>query len=199
MTQKAFSKILILIILAVIVAGGVLVYQYSQKPAQEQPPADETADVPAEALATEDWEAYRNEEYGFEVKYPSNFEIRGSSSDGTYVNFSPYAGTYVTIRTGEQTWKLPLRHEYMSSVNSVTMEWEVIEQKIEDDQLSITQERIVIDEENGHRIILRDEEDSIILSRAYIQRGGDFFVIDQSFNSDIQIFNQILSTFRFLE
>lgn len=36
---------------------------------------DETAGLPVEDLATEGWQTYRNEEYGYETKYPSDWDF----------------------------------------------------------------------------------------------------------------------------
>ncbi len=33
------------------------------------------------SVSTEGWQTYRNEEYGFEVKYPANFEVRDLTSE----------------------------------------------------------------------------------------------------------------------
>jgi len=67
--QKGISTILSILLALLIVAGGVVAYNYystlEEKPSTGEPgePQDETAD----------WKTYRNEEYGFEVKYPEDW------------------------------------------------------------------------------------------------------------------------------
>ena len=68
------TKILIRLII-LIIAGGVGYYFY--KTSQEQ--VDETADLSSKDLSTEDWKTYRNEEYGYEVKYPQDWEFEKRS------------------------------------------------------------------------------------------------------------------------
>ena len=60
MINNGFSKILVLIILIILIGGGYFGWQYFGAPKEEV--KDETAD----------WKTYRNEEYGFEFKYPEN-------------------------------------------------------------------------------------------------------------------------------
>jgi ASC-1-like (ASCH) protein len=68
--SQAFSKIWIAVILSTFVVGGILSWQYfevkkEEVKAPEGVVKDETAD----------WKIYRNEGYGFEVKYPKEWEI----------------------------------------------------------------------------------------------------------------------------
>ena len=67
--KHAFSKIWILIILIVFVAGGIFTWQYFGVPEEKvEEPEEITKDE------TANWQTYRNEEYGFEIKYPSFLE-----------------------------------------------------------------------------------------------------------------------------
>ena len=73
--------IAILVIIAVaVVAGGLVLWQYSEM-------EKETADV-SEAEDTEidtsDWKTYRNEEYGFEIQYPEGTKITDIDAESGY-------------------------------------------------------------------------------------------------------------------
>jgi len=75
---------LIVIILAVVVGGGILGYQYWWLPKEEtkiletKPLGVKAAEVPPEGTAEDEtlnWKTYRNEEYGFEIKHPEDWTI----------------------------------------------------------------------------------------------------------------------------
>lgn len=67
--NRAFSKIWIVFILCILIVGGIFVWQYLLVPKEEK---DET-------IA---WKVYRNKEYGFEVKYPKEWFITEDTRDG---------------------------------------------------------------------------------------------------------------------
>ena len=69
--NQAFSKIWILIILIVFIAGGISAWQYLVAP-EEEVVEDKTVD----------WNVYQNEEYGFEIKYPVDWWVAGESGAG---------------------------------------------------------------------------------------------------------------------
>jgi len=62
MQNKAFSKILVLIIFIVLFAGGILAWQYLGTSEEEGKKAI--------AEKTANWQTYQNEKYQYEIKYP---------------------------------------------------------------------------------------------------------------------------------
>jgi hypothetical protein len=80
MNNQSFSKIWIIIILVVFIAGGILAWQYFGIP-KEETPEEKVPEGVTEKLEevvkdeTANWKTYRNEEFGFEIKYPSTLKL----------------------------------------------------------------------------------------------------------------------------
>lgn len=75
-SQKGIAPFVIILFLVVILAGVGGVYYFKQQQAKNPPISDETAG----------WKTYRNDQYGFEFKYPREY---GFSSSETGKAFSP--------------------------------------------------------------------------------------------------------------
>lgn len=91
----------IIILAAVAFLGGGLWYVSSMRLAGSQPKPPQSAPLPSvlaapspqEAMDTSAWKTYRNEEYGFEVKYPPDWYYSGGRrvEKGGYVyHFTGY-------------------------------------------------------------------------------------------------------------
>ncbi len=63
-------KLIIILILLVAVAFGLTAY-LSQKHKEPKTPS-----ISTEEIDVSNWQVYRNEGYGFEIKYPDNFEVK---------------------------------------------------------------------------------------------------------------------------
>lgn len=83
--------IVIIIVLAVILVGGVLAYQYWWAPEEPGPAATISPTPTPTPDETADWKIYRNEEYGFEIKYPATFDSTGLTL--IFEKHSPPPGT----------------------------------------------------------------------------------------------------------
>lgn len=75
-TKTNWKYILIVLSLTGIVAGGILVWQYFWVPKIEV--LKEEVKIPVDETAN--WKIYRNEEYGFEMRYPSDWSVEEKNS-----------------------------------------------------------------------------------------------------------------------
>lgn len=97
--QKGFIKIAIITIIAFIIATAghfILTQKNIEAPAiiQESDTADKTAQLTDEKSATKDWKTYRNEEYGFDVEYPTDIfhlDKNTNTLSHTLKNFHKYS------------------------------------------------------------------------------------------------------------
>jgi len=90
--------LLIVVILVVVAGGGVLAWQYGWIGKSSAPtPTPQVTSIPQPAPTPDEtagWQTYRNEEYGFEMKYPSEYSIKKyTGANDTYlimIEFSKY-------------------------------------------------------------------------------------------------------------
>lgn len=75
--KSNLKYILIVVIAAAIVGGGILAWQYYQGPGEEAKTPEETLQKETAKDKTADWNIYKNIEYGYQIKYPATLEIEG--------------------------------------------------------------------------------------------------------------------------
>ena len=89
MANKSFLKILVVIIILAIGSGGIWAWQYwriskEKSVVEEKPVASEETETKVVENFFEkklDWKIYKNEKYGFEIKYPGNLNIEQPGAD----------------------------------------------------------------------------------------------------------------------
>ncbi|MDI6591816.1 MAG: hypothetical protein QME61_02700 [Patescibacteria group bacterium] len=74
--NQFFSKIWILAIFIILFAGGILAWQYFGVPKEEGKVPKEKVSKKIVEDETVNWKIYRNEKYGFEIKYPPKYKLK---------------------------------------------------------------------------------------------------------------------------
>jgi len=188
MNQKGISPILIiLIIVGVLVAAGGAWYWQSQRE------TDETAS----------WKTYRNEEYGFEVKYPEDWN---HSSDVMAENFGKRfvkdSNEFVcnTLISTIQTEKFDeySRTAYPSERQRTAIRINDISAvKIESRQDLGLYGDYLIERTDGVKFSIQITQ---MIEKFIVDKDGDKVAYGTVNDPDcIDVFNQILSTFKFID
>ncbi len=169
MKNKSFSIIGIIIIFLILVGGGYFAWQYLEEKKEEaKTPEQEQEQVVVDEVA--DWEVYKNEEYGFEIKYPKNWEV--------LIN-DPYGQKYPSFRNKkyEGSWEWP----------GLNIVWPLVYET----ETPITESRVFRPEDASNDVITISftENDKTIIAICAL-----YFAPET-----IDICNQMLSTFKFLE
>ena len=110
---------ILIILIAAILAGGIVIYKYQRIPEGEvklpeiKVPEEETKDE------TANWKTYSNEKYGYEVKYPPHYEIK-ESDQGKSLNIGTPVMPYYSISITENISSLEeLKASWQNSVDEL--------------------------------------------------------------------------------
>lgn len=188
--NRAFSKILVLVILIIIAGGGIFAWQYFGAPKEEVKVPKEEA-IPANETAN--WKTHKNGKYGFEFKYPpipsgcERCKVDEESDEHFWIN-----RTELTI---------------MDSGGSTLSEF------VDEETREFTIEKrdnILIGGKEGISVDYRFGGMNRFGSAAFVENGGKVFVfqftaggfccdpnVDRIY--EMEVYSAILSTFKFLE
>lgn len=173
------KKLLILaLVVLVFIAGGVLVWK--EKPSQGLLQSETEKEVIiSEGADRSDWKTYRNEEYGFEMKYPKEWDIDNERSSSNEVVFSTgFAGSREAV-------------SFQKNANNITNDkWIQMNQTVHEGVI-LSQEDTTVGGLNARRIQTGE------FSQAYIifSNEKNIFVIT---TMGLIEKNKILETFSFL-
>ncbi len=181
--QKGFGLLGLLVMLAIIAAGGYWVWR--QKVINSVPVSIPKVDI-------SNWKTYRNDKYGFEFKYPKEYTV-GLNTKGGFLPADPIFDL-ILYRLGEQKVRegigigiySPTRlREIQSYVKSETTQWEKNDEVYRKDLVETQAGKVAV---YGFSSLVGTYDFSYLPSdTAIVVFGGGNQI------------NQILSTFRFIK
>lgn len=194
--QKGFIKILLIAIAIIAVAVFVYMRMVSKT---EIIPSNITDDKTGisfqsnEKDSTADWKIYRNDKYGFEVKYPNNFVASRQTEDSLYLSSNQSCFEKRKLASPGYVGEGCLHPTVL-----------VRDGRVVEEGVGVARDIIKIDGLNGERIINQsnktgDEYASITIE---FEKGGKWYVfniinnpVDNKIAKDT--IDKILSTFKF--
>ncbi len=235
--QRGFSAIIVAVIAGLIVAGIVAGYQYIWLPRQQElspqklPLAEEKVTstpqtpTPIPKDETADWKTYKNEEYGFEVKYPKDWEVVEDSSILFFDNplyakeYKLLEGPGFSYKYKDYAWIDIGRYPegVRTSAGTVTKDTKIkdfVYKLYSKDHFVSVEETAIGDQEafifgykptwGGDETILKSGENDYF--QAYFKQNNDIIIISMwsgleymGYKKLVTAFNQILSTFNFIK
>lgn len=134
------------------------------------PPASTNSKIPIEQYVTANWKTYRNEEYGFEIKYPWDFNLHES---GSLISFSGSNGG-LRVNIGCYAHGLEGLHQEVKNIRFLDLE--------------------------AHEYVYKDDTNQIIEVDIGFERNDKCHAIEMfpSDSVPLEVLRQILSTFKFI-
>jgi hypothetical protein len=197
------------IIVAVIAIGATAIYitlrqeGEEMKPKQpvitppkipEEPIVQPEEPTPTEPIDISDWKTYRNEEYGFEVKYPKDwYYITNKMKYQEMVCFNPrgIAGDCTGVLTISQSWNSTFQKE--DPPGFYPKEWEEWLLK----NYTFTKSTVFISGIEG-KLYKIDNPDGWS-QMVYFKKNGYIYNFGMIFPRNEIIFNKMLNSFRFIK
>lgn len=178
-TKQGLALLVWIIIVAVLLGGGYVGYRKYQRPTTDNQPTN----VEATKVDIGDWQTYRNDDYGFEFRYPPTWYYSGGSRGDTQylICLNPTGTSGDCTGLLSVNWDISLQERY-SSMKSMLMK----------DYL-VTESEILVDGVKGRLLTIDSPKGygkSVFWEKEYL------FNFKMSSRNEI-LFDQILSTFKF--
>lgn len=177
--KKGFIVPLVIVIIALLAIGGGA-YVYTKNKSSKN--SDSANTQATSTIQTADWKTYTNNEFGFQVKYPANLEVKETSlsAESKYITISPigYIGDGAPIFVIKGGKDIQSYESYKKQIQS----------------LIISEKNVTIDNVSAKRIHANSEIGGTMDSIFLAHNGNNFSITMNSFTEQ----EQILSTFKFI-
>ena len=191
-------KKVITLILSLFILTLLIVWTYNSLYSK---PIEQNSNVNVEQIKNSDWLTYRNEEYGFEFRYPEDWEFNESKSSRLFSEIGPIGDMYSFRSPDKNQNDLPfsLRAYVIPGVHDYnTMDY--FNYAHEGDRVSYNVYELVNINNNEFYKIVSIPSESFI---AYIMIHNNIYYEISYFNTRIDDLNEdtekIINTFRFID
>jgi len=192
--QKGMSNLLgvgIIVTATIIIAGIVLAWQYGRLFGEKM------------ETQVEDWETYRNEEHGYEVKYPSGEGIKVFQMEGGRTDLRPRE-SWEPLPGSEGGWEPERLEIKIEDFVSKSLEDYIVKKfELTNPSFNITKEKIkpaVIGGISSFSLVVYQEGDRYVWAENYVVKNERLYNLScLGGKKFIELCDKMISTFRFVE